>query len=97
MINLFTVDPANQQELVDLLVKATATSVRQIAGFVSAALHKSLDGTKVAMYARWRSEDDYDAMRKNATASPYLDQALILATFEPGMYEVVETFLPSDG
>jgi quinol monooxygenase YgiN len=58
LINLFTVDPAKQQELVHLLIKATATSVRQIAGFVSAVLHKSLDGTKVVMYARWRSADE---------------------------------------
>jgi len=95
LINIFTVEPANQQELVDLLVEATRTSVRHVEGFVSASLHRSLDGTKVAMYAQWRSLADYQAMRGNPTASPYMQEALALAQFELGMYEVVETFAPA--
>jgi quinol monooxygenase YgiN len=95
LINIFTVDPANQDELVSLLTKATATTVRRVDGFVSATLHKSLDGTKVAMYARWRSEAHYSAMRRQSSTSPFLDQALRLATFDPGMYTVVEEFLPT--
>jgi hypothetical protein len=46
------------------------------------------------MYAQWRSVEDYQAMRKNAAALRYLEQALALAKFESGMYEVVETFEP---
>jgi quinol monooxygenase YgiN len=95
LINIFTVEPANQQELVDLLVEATRTSVRYVGGFVSASLHRSLDGTKVAMYAQWRSIADYQAMRGNPTASPYMQEALALARFEFGIYEVVETFAPA--
>jgi len=96
LINVFTVDPANQSKLVDLLSHATNDSVRHVAGFVSATLHASLDGTKVAMYAQWLSVDHYEAMRRNPVASPYLEQALALATFEPGMYRVVETFAPHE-
>ena len=94
LINVFTVDPARQQQLVDLLILATDGNVNKITGFISASLHKSLDGTKVTMYAQWRSAADYQNMRNNPTASPYLEQALKIATFEPGMYEVVKTFLP---
>jgi hypothetical protein len=32
-------------------------------------------------------------MRKNPVALPYMEQALALATFDSGMYEVVETFV----
>ena len=92
MINVFTVDPSKQQQLVDLLTQATESSVRHIPGFISASLHRSLDGAKVAMYAQWRSVEDYQAMRKNAATLPYMEQALALAKFESGMYEVVETF-----
>ena len=95
LINIFTVEPANQQELVNLLVEATRTSVSHVKGFVSASLHRSLDGTKVAMYAQWRSIADYQAMRGNPTTSRYMEQALALARFEFGMYEVVETFAPA--
>jgi quinol monooxygenase YgiN len=92
LINIFTVEPANQQQLVELLARATETSVRHVQGFVSATLHRSLDGTKVTMYAQWRSLEDYQAMRENPAAPPYLQQALAIAKFYPGMYEVVETF-----
>jgi quinol monooxygenase YgiN len=92
LINVFTVDPAKQQQLVDLLIQATESSVRDVPGFISASLHRGLDGTKLAMYAQWRSVEDYQAMRKNAAALPYMEQALALAEFESGMYEVVETF-----
>ena len=94
LINVFTVDPSNQQKLVDLLTLATENSVTKITGFISASLHRSLDGTKVTMYAQWRSREDYQNMRANPTASPYLSQALEIASFEPGMYEVVKTFAP---
>jgi len=42
----------------------------------------------------WWSIEDYQKMRSNPNASPYLIQALAIAKFDPGMYEVVETFLP---
>ncbi len=95
-INVFIVEPANQQRLVDLLTQVTDTSVRRAAGFVSSALHRSLDGTKVTMYAQWRTIEDYEAMRKDPAPLPYLQEALTIAKFEPGMYEVVESFAPGD-
>ena len=94
LINVFTGAPAHQQEIVDLLARATETSVRYAPGFISATLHRSLDGTKVVMYAQWRSIEDYQAMRENPAPLPYLQQAVALAKFEPGMYEVVETYSP---
>jgi quinol monooxygenase YgiN len=94
LINVFTVEPKNQQRLVALLKLATESTVRNITGFISSSLHRSLDGTKVTMYAQWRSMEDYQNMRNNVTASPYLEEALEFAKFDPGMYEVVETFLP---
>jgi quinol monooxygenase YgiN len=92
LINVFTVEPANQRQLLELLARATETSVRYAPGFISASLHRGLDGTKVTMYAQWRSIEDYEAMRENPAPLPYLQQALTIAKFEPGMYEVVETY-----
>ena len=59
LINVFTVEPARQRELIELLTRATEDSVRHAQGFMSARLHRSLDGTKVTMYAQWRSDEDY--------------------------------------
>ena len=92
VINVFTVEPTNQQQLLHLLARATQSSVRHAPGFISASLHRSLDGTKVTMYAQWRTVADYQAMRENPALMPYLQQALAIAKFDPGMYEVVAIF-----
>jgi hypothetical protein len=44
------------------------------------------------MYAQWRNVEDYQAMRENPAPLPYLQQALAIAKFDPGMYEVVDTY-----
>lgn len=92
LINVFTVKPANQQQLLELLARATKAPVCNTRGFISCSLHRGLDGTKVTMYSQWRSVEDYQAMRQDPASSPYLQQALAIACFEPGMYEVVEIF-----
>ena len=96
LINMFTVEPANQRRLVELLTEVTEVSVRRAPGFVSASLHRSTDGTKVVMYAQWQSIDDYQAMRQDRATLPFLQEMLTIARFEPGVYEVVRTFPPAD-
>lgn len=91
LINVFTVEPAKQQQLVDLLVHATDTAMRHAPGFVTANIHRSLDGTKVVNYAQWRSVEDFEAVQKNPAAKPHMEQAAALAKFEAGLYEVVDT------
>jgi quinol monooxygenase YgiN len=95
LINVFTVDPQNQQRLIELLTRATEVSVRHAPGFIAANLHRSFDGTKVTMVAQWRSAEDYQAMRSDPAPLPFLQEALTMATFAPGMYEVVQTFSPA--
>jgi argininosuccinate lyase len=92
-INVFTVDPANQQSLLDILIEATSSDVVYAPGFISSTLFRSLDGHKVAMHASWRSEADYNAMR--AQPQPFLQKALTIAKFDPGMYQAVQTFTAS--
>ncbi|MEA2915640.1 MAG: hypothetical protein QOJ15_7721 [Bradyrhizobium sp.] len=94
LINVFTVTPEKQHELIALLTDITKQNVRHHPGFVSASLHRGIDGTKVTMYAQWASIDDYETMRQNPGPAPALEQALKIATFDPGMYEVAEIFLP---
>jgi quinol monooxygenase YgiN len=95
IINIFTVEPSEQKPLLDLLARATEGSVRHAPGFISANLHRSLDGTKVAMYAQWRSVEHYQAMRANPP--PLLRQALGIGKFDPGIYEVVEIYAATPG
>ena len=50
-INVFEVEPSNQDALVDLLTQAIQR-VSGIPGWISASVHKSLDGTRVTNYAQ---------------------------------------------
>lgn len=59
LINVFTVDPERQNELVDALDRATRAIFVSMPGFISANLHASLDGTRVVNYAQWASERLY--------------------------------------
>ncbi|SFJ76328.1 Antibiotic biosynthesis monooxygenase [Paenibacillus sp. UNC496MF] len=93
-INVFTVEPQNQDLLLELLTQATDVSVRYAPGFVSCSLHRGTDGTKVTMYAQWSTMEHYQAMRNDPKPLPYLQEAMTIAKFEPGSYEVVKTFEP---
>ena len=93
-INVFTVAPENQDRLIKLLAEVTEQNVRHHAGFISASLHRSVDGRKVTMYAQWAGIEAYESMRRNPGPAPALERALQIATFDPGMYEVAEIFLP---
>ena len=46
------------------------------------------------MYAQWKSVEEYEAMRRDPCPLPFFEEALMLAKFDPGMYEVVRTFSP---
>ena len=90
LVNVFRLhNPSDQQRLVDLLVEATETTMRRQPGYVSASIHKSLDGTHVVNYAQWRSRVDFEAMLTNPPASEHMGRAARLAEFEPHLYDVI--------
>jgi quinol monooxygenase YgiN len=90
LINVFTVEPDKQEKLVALLVDATEQTMRTLPGFVSANIHRSVDGKKVVNYAQWQSKAAFEAMQKDPRAIPHMKAAAALATFEPILCEVAE-------
>lgn len=91
LINVFSVAPDQQQELVDLLVTATEQTMCQQPGYLSANIHRSLDGTKVVNYAQWRRLEDFQAMLVAPEAASHMQQANAIARAEPTLCEVVFT------
>ena len=91
LINVFTVEPEDQRALVHILNTATDEVMKQMPGFISASIHRSLDGGHVANYAQWRSEADFKAMLKSPMAQEHMAAAGSLASAEPVLYEVVST------
>ena len=88
LINVFTVDSSKQDELVKVLDDATERVIKDLPGFVSANIHRGLDGRHVVNYAQWESREAMDAMLAHPAAQQHLRDAAALATFEPDLYEV---------
>ena len=87
-INTFTVAPADQQALIDLLVEAARFS-RDTPGWVSASLHRSHDGTRVVNYAQSDSMKSALRVIERLRDAGYLERNAALATAHPGLYDVV--------
>ena len=88
VIIIFTVKPEQQQELIDT-IKEFLETVQTLPGFVSASLHKSIDGVKVVNYAQWSSMDDFESFINNQEVKA---KASKLFEFDPPdthVYEIV--------
>lgn len=88
LINVFTVDPSRQDELVRVLDQATEEVIKHLPGFVSANIHRSLEGRHVANYAQWTSQEAMNAMLASPAAQEHLRVAASMAQVAPCLYTV---------
>jgi Antibiotic biosynthesis monooxygenase len=89
LVNVFTVDPTQQIELVDALDDATREIFVTLPGFISANLHTSLDGTRVINYAQWASEQQYsDALQRADVREHLVEATRIAGTWDPTLVRV---------
>ncbi len=89
LINVFKVQPEKQDELLDMLAELTRAQVG-LPGFVSATLHRGLNGKTVANHAVWRSAADWKAMTRSPAVVAAMSPIMAVATFEPNLYEAGE-------
>jgi len=89
LINVFKCDPARQDALMDRVADLMRIQ-RDMPGFVSATLHRGLNGKTVANHAVWRGVEDWKAMTRSPEVSAAMNPILALATFEPNLYEAGE-------
>jgi len=89
LINVFTVAPEEQQQLVDQLRAIIERTMTAQPGFISASVHKSLDGTRVVNYVQWRRREDFEAMLRDPDVFARVQEGDKLAlAVEPHLYEV---------
>src|SRR6476620_390756 len=89
LINVFKCDPSHQDALIDHL-SAMARRQRELDGFMSAVLHRGLNGKTVANHAVWRSREDWKAMTRDPQIVAAMEPIMAIATFEPNLYEAGE-------
>jgi len=91
LINVFTVDPSKQQELVNTLIETTRRVWHLQDGFISASIHKSVDGKKVVNYVQWKGRQAFDKRLDDPQAIIQMNKILSMARADGHLYEVVFT------
>ena len=88
VIIIFTVKSEQQQDLIET-IKEFLETVKTQPGFVSANLHQSIDGVKVANYAQWSSMETFKAFRENETVQAKAAKLFEFDTPDSHVYEIV--------
>ena len=91
LINVYRCDPERMDALMDLLA-VMVRAQREAEGFVSATLHRGLNGKVAAVHAVWRTREDWKAMTRTPGVNAAMEPIMAIATFEPHLYEAGEVF-----
>lgn len=89
-INVFTVPEGGQERLIDYLATA-ARAAREVEGWLSASLHRSLDGTRVVNYAQSADLDAAQRVFRHLKTKGLIDGNRQYGEAHPGLYEVAFT------
>ncbi len=89
LINVFKCQPDKQDALLEMVRTMTRAQIG-LPGFVSATLHRGLNGKTVANHAVWRSVEDWKAMARDPRVAAAMSPIMAIATFEPNLYEAGE-------
>lgn len=89
-INVFTVPPGKQDALIAYLAEA-ARAAREVEGWLSASLHRSLDGTRVVNYAQSANQVAAKRVFDHLTAKGLIDGNKRFGEAHPGLYTVAFT------
>lgn len=86
LINVFKCEPERQEALMERL-GVLIRRQRELEGFVSATLHRGLNGKTAVNHAVWASREDWKAMTRHPTVVAAMEPIMGLATFEAQLYE----------
>lgn len=86
-INVFTVPAGGQEAMIDHLTKAARCAAEE-EGWLSASLHRSLDGMRVVNYAQSASLEAVQAVIARLRREGFIDRNRAYGEAHPGLYEV---------
>lgn len=93
VLTTFEVTPGTAHDLLEALESAYADFISKQPGFIAMGLHINDAQTRVASYSQWSRREDFQAMLRSAEMRRRNREINALCkTFEPVMYEVVNTF-----
>jgi len=89
LINVLTVEPENQQKLIELLRGNTENVVSRLDGWISTSFISAADQRHVVIYSQWRDLASVEAMRTNPGMVAYFLRIAALAAFDSFAGDVV--------
>jgi heme-degrading monooxygenase HmoA len=87
LINVFETTRETQQAVIESWLQANE-AMKDVPGLIGAALHKSLDGTRVVNYRQWRSREDFSRFQQRSHVGREVRHSLS-EHVDPHLYEVV--------
>jgi quinol monooxygenase YgiN len=88
-INTFRCERSNQAEVMLINIDIVDQVASTFPGFISAAVHRSTDGTRVFNYLQWESADHLAAMQRSPEFQAIARRFAGLIEFDPHECEVV--------
>ena len=82
LINILTVEPENQEKLIELLRANTENVVSRLEGWISTSFIAAQDQRHVIIYSQWRDLASVEAMRANPEMVAYFPRIVALAAFD---------------
>ena len=89
LINILTVEPENQQKLIELLRHNTENVVSRLDGWMSTSFITAKDQRHVVIYSQWRDFASVEAMRANPDMVAYFPRIAALAALDSFAGDVV--------
>ncbi|MGH2874292.1 MAG: putative quinol monooxygenase [Solirubrobacteraceae bacterium] len=87
-INTFRCDPSRQDEVVNINIDIIEQVACKYPGFISAIVHRSIDGTRVFNYLQWESAEHLAAMQRSPEFQAIARRFAGLIEFDPHQCEV---------
>jgi len=81
LVTVFTVQPENEQKLIDLIEEGTSSLFSVQPGYISCSVHRGSDARHVVLYGQWETLQSIEAFRKVPEIGEYTKKILQLATF----------------
>jgi quinol monooxygenase YgiN len=89
LINVLTVEPANQASLLALLRDNTENTISKLEGWIATNLIASRDKRRVVIYSQWKALANVEAMRTDPRMVAYFPRLAALASFDSIVGDVV--------
>jgi len=88
LLNVLTVDPSHQAQLLEMLRENIETVIRTLDGWIATTLIASTDGSRVVIHSQWQDNAAIAAMRVDPRMVSYFPKLAALASFDSIVGEV---------